>query len=139
MKNALWYNTSLVCTFLICSLVAGCSGGEPLPELVEVTGTVTMDGNPLSEAKVIFQLQGHSTPDVKGASSGTTDSAGHYTLYYGPEVTGAVPGNYLVSISKMEGAGVETIPDKYNARTSLKANVTKAGTNAFDFELKSKE
>lgn len=115
---------------------------EPLPELVEVSGTVTMDGSPLSGAKVIFHLQGNTASNVKGVSNGTTDSAGRYTLFYSPRVTGAVPGTYHVSISKMadsEVAGEETIPARYNANTSLKADVSKEGPNHFDFELKSKE
>lgn len=122
----------------LCAL-AGCGGGgDDSPETGEVTGTVTLDGQPLSEATITFNPQG-----VR-ASTAVTDSSGKYDLIYIRDVKGAAIGNHQVSISKkvqpdgkVDGDGKETVPDKYNTKTTLTAEV-KAGKNEFDFDLKSK-
>lgn len=43
---------SSACLFFV-ALLAGC-GGEPVPELAEVNGTVTMDGQAMRQVMVIF-------------------------------------------------------------------------------------
>ncbi|QDT79013.1 carboxypeptidase-like regulatory domain-containing protein [Gimesia maris] len=132
---------SILFTILIFS-VSGCgSGGEPIPELAQVTGVITMDGAPLEGAKVIFEPQQATDKARRRASSATTESDGSYTLQYNSDASGATPGSHKVLISKMpddpEQAGEQLIPAKYNNKTELTAEV-KEGDNSFDFDLKSK-
>jgi hypothetical protein len=81
--------------------LAGCGG----PNLSPVSGTVTLDGEPLENAIVAF------VPDAGGTSAtGTTDATGAYKLV---SVLGAglEPGTYRVSISMVppvENGGSET-------------------------------
>jgi len=128
-------------------LLSGCfGGGGNVPELIEVSGTVTLDGQPLPDAAVNFipVVQGN---EESRPASGTTDTDGEYSLQYSSSQTGARPGNYRVSIStyRREGedregnhvAGVaEKVPSVYNVKTTLTAEV-KADGSPLDFPLKS--
>ena len=129
---------SLCIVAAIMSLV-GC-GGEKLPGLGRVEGTVTMDGKPVPEAMVWFEPSNGKT----AAAIGQTDAEGHYELFFSRGHKGANVGENLVKIttfreiSDESGNQVrkETIPARYNVKTELKADV-KRGTNKLDFELKS--
>lgn len=118
--------------------LAGCGG-----DLGYVSGTITMDGAPLPNARVMFY------PQNEGAgSAGRTDKNGYYELYLGRSGKGAVKGEHLVQISTGdEGGGYgddgsenrgsrETVPAKYNVRTELTATVN-GGSNSIDFDLNS--
>lgn len=83
-------------------LLAGC-GGEKLPT-VPVKGTVTYNGKPLDGADVAFVPK---DPEGGGrGASGVTDSQGNFklqTFLVGDKTAaGALPGEYLVSVSKRE-------------------------------------
>ena len=87
---------STLFAFGVLSLtVAGCGGGgADLPDLGTVSGKVTMDGQPLAGAVVIF------TPvSGPGSSTGITDESGEYKLVF-RQAVGAVVGSHKVSISK---------------------------------------
>lgn len=127
---------------LLCSLglIFGCSANvQDQPELGEVTGTVTMDDKPLSQALVVF------SPESGRSSTAVTDDAGMYQLQYLHNVRGAVIGNHKVQITtyfKDEDSPQalkykEKIPSRYNSKSTLTAMV-EAGSNKHDFALKSK-
>lgn len=131
-----------------CSLfLGGCGGGlNDAPETGDVSGTVTMDDKPLANANVSFQAE-RSRP-----AYGVTDANGKYTLTYSKELTGAKIGENIVTItsggategeySEEENKKDPLIPAKYNAEAAknpeMKVEV-KAGSNQFDFKLKSNE
>jgi hypothetical protein len=110
--------------------------------LVDVTGTVTLDGQPLTGAKVSFE------GNDKRSAIGTTDSAGHFRLMYDSQTPGAMPGLKIVRITTadtdVEGGGAaegssvakESVPARYNRQSELKADVS-ATQRTFNFELKS--
>lgn len=77
---------------MIC--VTGCGGSVNPRGTVDVSGTVTVGGQPLSGASVYFMGN-----DFTGFS--LTDSAGRFQL-----VDGAKPGANKVFISKIEAPGV---------------------------------
>ena len=78
---------------LLLTGAAGCGGG---PKLFPVSGLVTLDGQPLADAGVLF------VPVDKGpAASGTTDAAGKFRLTT-TNRSGAIAGHYGVAISKQE-------------------------------------
>jgi len=124
-------------TILAACLVAGCSSKPSgLPDVAPVTGTVTMDGQPLASVTVVFESQsGHS-------SFGSTDASGRYELLAASNQKGAVVGPNKVTISTQLDAPPgpqwkDPIPARYNAATELSADVV-AGKNTFDFPLERK-
>jgi hypothetical protein len=110
---------------------AGCGGSGDRPELGEVTGTVTLDGQPLKGVIVMF------TPDSGRPASGVTDESGRYELIYRYGVSGAKAGPNTVSFEYPTGDSGPPIPAKYGGQSTLKKHV-ESGDNAFDFELSSK-
>ncbi len=145
-----------VCWLLAATLVAmaglsGCGSGDDLPRQA-ISGTVTLDGQPLDKGMIQF----FPAAEMKNAmAGGTTIQGGNYSI---PQSEGLVPGTYKVMISSeggdvkaapgetteegaMPGLGPlhppDRIPSKYNAQTILTANVTSEGPNEFKFDLKS--
>jgi hypothetical protein len=97
--------------------------------LGRVSGLVIINGQPLAGAKVEF------IPQKGKPSSGVTDQNGRYSLKSSQDIPGAALGTHQVSISTATEEGAkETIPPKYNAATSLAAEVVE-GNNEFIFEL----
>ena len=152
-------------TFLLCAVPAsllvsgmlGCTKDDVVvPPTVSVHGTVMYKDKPLTDATVTF-VSKLDNKDVRPAS-GTTDASGEFSLstYLDPEheVSGATPGDYIVTIHKVEQIDPERrmrefktnpnmtfkklIPDKYTESTTspLKATVSMDGENSFDFVLK---
>jgi hypothetical protein len=128
---------------LVCLLAgaAGC-GGNALG-LVEVNGTVTLDGTPLSDADVIFQ------PVDGRPSIGRTDSDGYYELNYMDDKQGALPGTHQVRITTyierdldhsdpaIQEGRPERLPAIYNRQTTLSADLKPDQSNTVDFALQS--
>ena len=112
----------LGCRLCLLLVLAGCSPKGPvIPKVAAVTGTVTLDGQPLAGASVSF-----SHPS--GASGvAITDAKGHYELtsYHGPrsEARGVVPQDYQVIISKL-------VPPKGMTQKEYQAKVDAANTIA---------
>jgi hypothetical protein len=121
------------------TLAAGC-GGEDGPNLGEVTGTVTLDGQPLVGATIDFRP---IDPELS-SYDGQTDEKGRYVLHATADRQGAEFGEYTVHVTMPKyaaddprAANAVKIPAKYNTRTELKAEI-KDGENEFDFELTSR-
>ncbi|MCR9232813.1 carboxypeptidase-like regulatory domain-containing protein [Gimesia chilikensis] len=141
MRGLINLKPKTVCTLVTLSLLAasltGCGGGgADTPELGEVTGIITLDGNPLSGAEVVFE------PASGAPSVGKTDESGSYELIYNQDASGALPGQHTVRISKFGEPGSPSdtenqIPAKFNANSKLTAEV-KAGDNTVNFDLESK-
>lgn len=125
----------LVPSILAATILAssGCSG-PARPPLGSVEGTVTLDGQPLAGAAVLF------TPEGPGRTSiGITDSSGHYTLVYLRDIKGADVGRHTVRITTAtdDNNGRERLPKRYHATSKLTASVEN-GPNHHDFALSSK-
>ena len=140
-------------------LAAGCGGPKAdysKVSLVQVGGTVTLDGGPLADAVVTFE-------DENGQFSyALTDSAGRYRLRFDSVMNGVTPGHKLVRISTARripglndaGGGeageergesaddaprkgpTERVPSRYNQQSELRADVS-AATTTQDFTLTS--
>jgi hypothetical protein len=143
----------LVMVLTATAAVGGCGKKDPnLPDLVPVTGTVKLDGQPLSEAVVFFSPVG----ETRGTQAfGKTDSRGRYSLSSRHMGEGAPVGEYRVTIGKAVAPDGSTaggknfdpmttptrqiLPAKYShpSSTILKATVREAGDD-IDFELTSK-
>lgn len=72
--------------------LAGC-GSEAGPEMGQVTGTITKGGAPLVGANLEFYPEGDG-----GASYGTSDEQGNFTLRYSTGKPGAMVGNHKVTV-----------------------------------------
>jgi hypothetical protein len=144
----------LVATAALTLCSSGCGG--PAADysglkLVNATGTVKLDGQPLPDAVITFDA-----PDGQ-FSYGMTNSSGSYSLQIDSEQKGVTPGEKVVRISttrkilglntsdgesdpasapKAAGGG-EKVPAKYNKASELKVTVTPDKTQ-YDFDLSSK-
>ncbi len=81
-----------VCALAVIVLaVSGCQQSDT----VMVTGTVTMNGQPIEKAEVVFH------PKKGGRfASGVTDAQGHFSLSTAKPGDGAVPGEYMATLGE---------------------------------------
>lgn len=127
--------SSLIGFSILLSAIIGC-GGSDLPELGQVTGVITLDGQPLPEAMVRYQ------PATGRQSSAMTDAQGRYELLFLKGANGALLGKHTVSITITSAGDADqpsaqpevTLPANYNTESTLTAEV-EAGANVIDFEL----
>jgi hypothetical protein len=96
-------------------LLTGCGGGLP-----SVTGVVTMDGQPLDGAVVLFTPQGPGGQ----IATGITDSHGKFIMGTGKQENGVRPGKYKVTITK---TAEEVKPTPYFGDELAKKYAAKAG------------
>ena len=132
-----------VATSFAVLLTVGCGRASGRPQLVDVTGHVTLDGEPLTGALVLFG------PEEGRSSFAYTDEDGHFELMYLPDTRGAVTGLHTVSITAAPEEEeepdpssepvVEPVPAKYNTATTLTRMVEAGKDNDFTFELTSDE
>lgn len=119
--------------FVFGMAFVGCTNSTA-PELGTVTGKVTLNGEPLPDATVVFQ------PESGRPSLAQTDSSGDYELMYTRTVRGALPGKHTVAIRTYReddnGAVItkETLPAIYHEKTTLTATV-EPKSNVVDFNL----
>lgn len=127
---------AFVLLLVVCPLLFGCGGGPPLGQ---VSGKVTIGGNPVPEATVTFQPVGSGRP-----SSAITNESGEYSLKYTADLDGALVGEHIVDISTakvyepiMDESERKVIPEKFpetfNVDSELKVEV-KPGSNVFNFD-----
>lgn len=81
--------------------LAGCGDGSSFPKTYPVTGTVKLNGKPISDAMVTFQLDGG-----KETAIGNTDKNGEFKLSMFRPGDGAIPGKYTVTVKKEDPLAV---------------------------------
>jgi hypothetical protein len=134
------FTVFLPVSLALLAAMIGCSSSGP--EIAYVEGRVTMDGKPLKDATVVF------VPDNGRPAGATTDEDGHYVLNFSQGRKGAIPGTSTVRIMTMRDAGMdengqnvpgspETVPDRYNANTTLEFTVEPNKKNVANFDLQS--
>lgn len=126
--------------------IAGCSSGER--EYAPVSGTVTLNGQPVGDARVMFvPVEKTASGELGSISYGVTDADGNFLLATRIGKDGAAVGRNYVWISTriVNAAGdqeqvqrAELIPARFNAETDLTFEVPSAGTDAADFLLDSR-
>ena len=133
---------------LVCSGCFGVSTDYSKVDIAQVSGTVTLDGKPLSGVTVLFEA-----PD-QTVAFGTTDASGSYVLQFNTEKAGVTPGPKVVRIrgggfgedteaaeeSEEEGAApapaTTDVPACYNSDSKLQATVA-SGSQTINFDLNS--
>ncbi len=108
------------------SQCVGCFDQGDRPDLGEVTGVVTLDGEPLANASIAFTMEGFR-PSV-----GHTDSEGKYELIYIRDTKGAAVGTHTVRIRQFGSRG--RVPARYDMESELTGEV-KPGENVINFTL----
>ena len=144
-------NESFVTAAMAVALLsmAGCGSSSDQPDLGQVIGTITLDGEPLKGIAVVF------FPDNGRPARGKTSAEGKYDLTYIRETKGTKVGHNRVEVAPDEEGGEDEgendeaaskpkakggkpkIPAQYNTKSILEADV-KPGENVFDFKLESK-
>jgi len=128
---------TLIAVAAILAVVSfvGCGGGK---ELNEISGSVTLDGEPVKEGSIQFLPTGEGTPE------GANIVDGKYTAKVSPgsskvKITAmkAHPTEKTPSIEPGEPdvpKMIEAVPAKYNTETTLTVEVAKDG-ETHDFTL----
>ena len=100
----------------IClTAISGC-GIEPL-KTTEVSGNVTLDGEPVEEAMVIFvphQIVDSTNRKIP-ISYGVTDKEGNYKLKRMGSGSGAPVGLHMVLIKKSKSGSAKSVDDERNS------------------------
>jgi hypothetical protein len=100
--QSLFGNSLRAMTLIVATgMIAGCGGasGPDRPDRTPVSGTVTFAGVPVSDAIVVF------SPATEGSgrgATGITDAEGNFVLGTFEKDDGAVSGEYIVLVSKLE-------------------------------------
>jgi hypothetical protein len=128
----------IAATLACCGLLGGCGDGR-----LSASGTVTVDGQPLSMGAITFK----PLPEQKLSSAGGTIREGCFELQ---AARGLFPGKYQVRVQAFRSTGrmvndpemgkvEEQVPLKFNESGTLEAEITAPGPNSFHFELTTKD
>jgi hypothetical protein len=139
---------ALLC-LVLPAVGCGASSGDSRGQRVAVTGNVTLDGNPLSQARILF---------ISNAGGGTVKATalvedGKFAMdaTHGPLAGTARVEIHpeLIELDQLEAERQDnprqrvdprplTIPSRYNSATELAAVVSHSEENQFTFELSSR-
>lgn len=146
-----------MCALGVGLMILGCGGRrDSRPATVPVSGRVTHGGEAVAEALVVF----YPTTANAAAAQARTDADGRYELTSFRPSDGAVPGSYIVLVTKQLAENEMTpqesrayfdrtgtppplptykdlLPKKYGSHetSGLTAEVTADGDNQLDFDL----
>ena len=129
--------------------LVGCGDGATGidPNLVPVTGKVSVNGKSLDHGRIMFV---NEKSDRAGSPSSEIGKDGSYSLQMSPSAKGALPGDYKVVVESTEGSpSIDTtngkpilpkslVPEKFTkaATTDSKATVDAKKKNQLDIDLK---
>jgi len=123
-------------TLLAICLAGLCAGCKADP-FTDVSGTVTLDGTPIADGEIIFLSPDNTATPSSGA---ITNGQFNFRATHGAK---KVQVNATKDSGKREMDGwvirESIIPERYNAKTELTADVKSGGPNTFTFELTSKK
>jgi len=111
--------------------LAGCNAG---PKTYPVTGTVTLDGQPLKEADILFApLDPALGPDAGQIRDGKFG----FQAKAGPKRVQIRASRPILTKTAMGETTIwkNYVPSRYNSQTILQAEVTPQGDNDFTFAL----
>ena len=131
-------------TLMIAVAMAACCGcvNREQFEIAPVSGSVTLNGRPLSDARIGFEPVASNGSLAGGSGSyATTDQDGNFQLSTVHGKDGAVVGRHRVWIRTIrldptgKMIGKESLPREYNDDTTLSFEVTAGGTEQADLRL----
>jgi hypothetical protein len=127
--------------------IGGCSADTSAPldtfPRVAVSGTITLSGTPLPQGRIQFDPAQGTT----GPTAAAEISEGKFSI---EKSQGPVPGKYKIMISSRPPVKIkegeapqgtpklkpETIPARYNTKSTLETEVPPGGSNSLEFALK---
>jgi hypothetical protein len=130
---------------LVIAFAAGCSKSPYA--IAPVSGSVSLDGQPLTGGVVIFQPVASQGTVAGPGSTGRLDANGHFRLSTINGTPGAVVGEHVVRIysrspesapvSDSDSAATpkERVPERFNYASDLRFTVPKAGSADANFTL----
>ena len=128
-------------TLSVAFMLLGCADGTTI-NTVTVRGKVLLDGKPLATGKVTFDAADGTTPSIYDVKDGSFEGKSTVGLK-----VARVASYKLVDMPKPNGMSgplydkqieQNVIPDRYSVKSTLKAEVTAGGPNAFSFDVTSK-
>ncbi|KAA5545436.1 carboxypeptidase regulatory-like domain-containing protein [Roseiconus nitratireducens] len=124
----------IAATMMIVS-VSGC--GSSGPELGQVTGVLTMDGEPVKNGSIEFIPEAGGRPSLA-----LTDEQGRFEVYYLPNVPGALTGTHRIrfEIAKAKPGDPGLVRPKRNGgggAVALEPSTVEvaSGENKVDFKI----
>lgn len=134
--------------FALAALTAIVGCNDRPYRLAPVSGTITLDGEPLAGVVINLQPMAGGGDAPGPGSTGKCDADGRYTVETLHGEPGAVVGKHRVRIygpkaeaipqSDVDTPGVqEIIPAKYNYESQLTLDVPESGAEASDYALSS--
>jgi hypothetical protein len=145
--GARFWNTVLYTSAALAA--AGCYGGDALPRQA-VSGSVTMDGQPVAHGVISFY------PAQRFIEGNMVVGGAHIEngLFSIPAFAGLIPGKYRVAVYAANAIGArrrvdrepgndrdvpeEIIPRRYNSETILRVEITEHAISSMKIELTSK-
>lgn len=88
----------LFCLLTLCIFAASCSGNASIKGLVPCQGTITLDGKPLSDAKISFVPMAKTS--TGRSAVGMSDSTGKFEVSTAVGNKGVFSGEYTVIVAK---------------------------------------
>ncbi len=135
---------------VFCATMA-FTGCGPDYKIVQVSGTITLDGKPLADALILTQPIGSEDNTTPGPGSmARTDADGKFVLeFQHEERSGAAPGRCTVKIKQVgeEKASSDDTVSRTMLRSRIPADfqqglveytIPEDGTDSMDFDLKSR-
>ncbi|WP_435005345.1 hypothetical protein P12x_003242 [Tundrisphaera lichenicola] len=136
----------IVLGIALLSILSASGCGSDGPVMGRVSGTVTVEGEPLKKGTVTFIATDSQRPNATGA----IDSNGYYSLQTTEPGDGAVVGSYKVAISDVDSSALNTampgmpapVAKSAISKTYLDANSSgltaevESGSQTKDFDLK---
>jgi hypothetical protein len=136
----------LLSASVFCLVASGC--GDDYGGRQEVSGVITLKGQPLDQGSISFMPLGESANQGMVTQSGAVITEGKYHI---PAEQGLVPGDYQVSISSADGltpadpdappgptgntVTKDRIPPEFNVNSKQKVQVKEGEPNSFDFSI----
>ncbi|MBM3999665.1 MAG: hypothetical protein FJ297_09040 [Planctomycetes bacterium] len=134
------------CCVAVClASLIGCGKANPRKE---VTGMITLKGEPLDQGVIEFHPLGEGTKELPATMEGAVIAKGEYKV---PVEQGLVPGKYKVIITSGDGinpsnpdgmpepsgnfVSKDRIPPAFNSESKVEVEVTSSGPNRFNFDV----
>jgi len=122
-----------VATLVLAGL---CGCGPSAPAVYKVTGNVTWNGKPLPDGQIVFTPEDAKVAPDAGK---ITNGAFEVMVKPAPSASRSMPAARVEGRSsdgRRPARGIH--PERYNAKTTLKAEVTPGGENRFTYDLTEK-
>ncbi|MDD3470395.1 MAG: carboxypeptidase-like regulatory domain-containing protein [Thermoguttaceae bacterium] len=142
MTHSRWWALTVLFFIMGCNDPYSMIQYEGL-ELAQVSGVITLDGQPLPMAQILFE------DNDRTYSYGLTDADGRYTLQLNTVKQGVTPGRKTIRITTSRGGpeftmlnesfqpSEEMVPVQYNVQSKESVEVLPNQPQVFDFDLKS--